>query len=524
MSRGDDGGPGKIRESEMTRWLIRTLVAVTLGMATACASLPEYEPPPPSIALEPDPASTIGRLATVFTDSHRPGTSGFAAIDVNGEALRLRLAVIDSAEQSLDMLYYLWYRDPAGLLMLEHVIEAAERGVRVRLVVDDMLFVKGKKGLANLDAHPNIELRIFNPWVHKGVGRAFESVGRTTKLNHRMHDKLLIADNRMAIVGGRNIGDHYFGLNHKYNFHDLDVVVLGDAAASSLEIFDHFWASERVYPASAFVDDPSWEAVEAVRKDELARLRDNEDVASYPVEHRDWSAELESLVGRMSPGTATPEYDRVVADSPQPTSEGSLGLAELVDGARREVLIVNAYIIPGERMMEILRDAHERGVRVRMLTNSLASNDVPAVTAKYKKHRKPLLEAGVELYEFRAHPEIQPGIIDTPPVEARFAGLHTKAAVVDREQVYIGSLNLDPRSIRLNTEMGLIVTSPELAEEVASIAERDMSPANSWRVRLDEKGKLVWESDAGIETRQPAQNAWQRIQAWFFKILPEGQL
>ncbi|MGD8439398.1 MAG: phospholipase D family protein [Holophagae bacterium] len=501
-----------------------TIAAVSLCLIAACASLPEYELPLTREVPEPDPTSRFGRLASELAGQHGPGVSGFAAIDANGDALKFRLAVIDSAERSLDMLYYLWYRDPSGLLMLEHTIKAAERGVSVRIVVDDALFVKGKRGLANLDAHPNIEVRIFNPWVHRGVGRLFESVSRMKKLNHRMHNKLLIADNRTAILGGRNIGDHYFGLHHKYNFHDLDVIVLGDAATRSSEIFDHFWKSERVYAASAFVDDPSWDTVEAVRREELDALRTNDDVAAFPIERRDWTDELSSLVARMSPGTATPEYDRLDGDSPRPTSEGSLGLADLVDRAQSEVLVVNAYIIPGDRMMEILRDAHERGVRVRVLTNSLASNDVPAVTAKYKKHRKPLLEAGVELFEFRAHPEIQPGIVDTPPVEAGFSGLHTKMAVIDREHVYFGSLNLDPRSIRLNTEMGLIVTSPELAEQVAAIAERDMSPANSWRVRVDDEDQLIWESDAGTATRQPAQSTWQRLQAWFFKILPEGQL
>ncbi len=504
--------------------LFRGIAAASFCLIAACASLPEYEAPPSRAALEPDPTSTLGRLSSEFVERNEPGVSGFAAIDANREGLRLRLAAVDSAEQSLDMLYYLWYRDPSGLLMLEHTIEAAERGVSVRVVVDDALFVKGKRGLANLDAHPNIEVRIFNPWVHRGVGRIFESVSRMKKLNHRMHNKLLIADNRVAILGGRNIGDHYFGLHHKYNFHDLDVIVLGDAATRSSEIFDHFWNSERVYAAAAFVEDPSWDAVETVRAEELDALRSNGDVAAFPIERRNWSDELSRLVDRMSPGTATPEYDRLVDDGHRPTAEGSLGLADLVDRATSEVLVINAYIIPGERMMEILRDAHERGVRVRMLTNSLASNDVPAVTAKYRKYRKPLLEVGAELYEFRAHPAIQRGTVDTPPVEARFSGLHTKMVVIDREHVYFGSLNLDPRSIRLNTEMGMIVNSPEIAEQVAAIAERDMAPANSWRVRLDEEGKLVWESDSGIETRQPAQNAWQRMQEWFFRILPEGQL
>jgi putative cardiolipin synthase len=501
-----------------------TLATALLCVITACASLPEHEPTPPGFAVEPDPTTRLGRHAAEFAGVHGPGVSGFAAIDANDEALRLRLAMIDSTERSLDVLYYLWYDDPGGLLVLEHVIQAAERGVRVRVVVDDTLFIKGKKGLANLDAHPGIDLRIFNPWVHKGVGRLFESAARMKKLNHRMHNKLLISDNRMAILGGRNIGDHYFGLHHKYNFHDLDVIVLGDAATASSEIFDHFWNSELVFPAAAFVKDPSWSAIDAVRAEKLDELRAKADLSAFPIERSDWSDELASLVDRMSPGTATPAYDRLEEGTARPTPAGVLGLAEIVERAQHEVLMANAYVIPGEQMMAILRDLHGRGVRVRMLTNSLASNDVPAVTAKYEKYRRPLLEAGVELYEFRSDPEIQPGIVDTHPVVAAFAGFHTKAAVIDSEHVYIGSLNLDPRSIRLNTEMGMIIDSPGLAEEVAALAERDMAPANSWQVRLDADGKLSWESTAGIVTRQPAQSGWQRVQAWLFKILPEGQL
>ena len=506
---------------EMPIWI----VAAMLGIVAACASLPtDYPPAPPSVALEPDPGSTLGRLATEFSSRHDTGLSGYAPVDLNSDGLRWRLALIDSAEQSIDMLYYLWYDDPSGLVLLEHVNEAADRGVRVRSVVDDTLFLKGKSSLASLSAHPNIEIRVFNPWASTGAARVAETAVRAKKLNRRMHDKLLIADNQAAILGGRNIGAHYFGLHHKYNFHDLDMVVIGDAAAESSEIFDHFWNSDRVIPATAFVEEVSWETIAEERKEGLAELQATDELAGFPVTRRDWTEELAVLVDRMSPGTSTLEYDRLIDETDEHTFDAVLGLVDLVEQAQREVLIVNAYIIPGERMMEIFRNAADRGVRVRVLTNSLASNDVPAVTAKYKKYRKPLIEAGVELYEFSAHPEIQAGIVDTDPVKAKFAGLHTKALVVDRESVYIGSLNLDPRSIRLNTEMGMIVTSPALAEEVAAIAERDMAPANSWRVRLDENGKLLWESAEGTVTRQPAQSGWQRVQAWFFKIVPEGQL
>jgi putative cardiolipin synthase len=504
---------------------LRFLASVLVFLSVACASLPsDYPPPPQSAALAPDPTTSLASYAAKFARLHGSGASGFAAVDPNSDGLLWRLAMVDSAEQSIDMLYYVWYADPGGLLLLEHVMQAAERGVRVRVVVDDTLFLKGKQGLANLSAHPNIEIRIFNPWATKGISRGFESATNLNRLNHRMHNKLLIADNQMAILGGRNVGDHYFGLHHRYNFHDLDVVVLGDEATESSEIFDYFWSSDQVMAAEVFVKESSWAAIEPVRMKRLEELRQADELEMFPIERKDWSESLEDLVARMSPGSSTVEYDRLIPNSPAPTQDAVARLADIVAQAQREVLVVNAYIIPGERMMEIVRNATERGVRVRMLTNSLASNDVPAVTAKYKKYRRPFLEAGAELYEFRAHPEIQQGIVDTDPVTARFAGLHTKTAVVDRRFVYIGSLNLDPRSIQLNTEMGMIVDSPGLAAEVAAIAERDMDPANSWRVHLDETGELYWESTDGIVKKQPAQNSWQRFQLWVFGIVPEGQL
>ena len=509
------------RASSWLRFFSPTLVLLAVG----CASLPsDYPPPPHTVALEPDPTTILGQHVADFAGRHRSDVSGYFPIDANSEALKWRLALVDSSERSLDLLYYLWYNDPGGLLVLEHVIEAADRGVRVRIVVDDTLFLKGKSSLAALSAHPEIEIRVFNPWANQGAARAAETVSRAKTLNRRMHNKLLIADTQMAILGGRNIGDHYFGLHHKYNFHDLDMVVVGDAAGESSEIFDHFWNSDRVIPATAFVEEVSWDSIEERREDDREELRDNDDLSGFPITRRDWNDDLAALVERLSPGTSTLEYDRLVSGQEQFSHDAVLGLAALAADAQHEVLILNAYVIPGEQAMEIFRTLGERGVRVRILTNSLASNDVPAVTAKYKKYRKPLLEAGVELYELRAHPEIQPGVVDTSPVVAKFAGYHTKAVVVDREMVYIGSLNLDPRSVHLNAEMGMIVTSPELAAEVAAIAERDMAPANSWRVLMDENGKLSWESDAGVVTRQPAQSSWQRVQAWFFKIVPEGQL
>ncbi len=501
------------------------IIAALLLALGACASLPEdYPPPPKTVALVPDPTTRLALVEARFAERHGDHVSGFAALDANGDGLKWRLALVDSADRSLDLQYYLWYGDPSGLLLLHHVLEAADRGVRVRILLDDMLYLKGKATLADIGDHPNIEVRIFHPWASKGVGRAFEFVGSMTRLNHRMHNKLLIADGQMAILGGRNVGDHYFGLGHSFNFHDLDTIVVGDAALASSEIFDHFWNSDHVIPASAFEDDPSWSRIEQIRPEVVDRLRSSEELERFPIDVGEWTAELGTVVDGMSPGTFTVEFDRLLPDSNVPTQDGVQALGEIVERAEHEVLIANAYVIPGERMMEILRDAADRGVRIRMITNSLASQDVPAVTAAYGRHRTELLEAGVELYELRSDPEIQAGVIDTPPVEAEFAGYHVKTLVVDRQTVYAGSLNLDPRSIRLNTEMGMIVSSPGLAEEVATLIERDMQPTNSWRVGLDADGDLVWVSSAGTVTKQPARSGWQRFEAWFMGLVPESQL
>jgi len=506
----------------------RTVLPLSLTLlvfVTSCASLPtDYPQPVPSFALEPDPATRLGRLETRYTDHHGEGVSGFEPIDANGDGLWWRLALVDSAERSLDIQYYLWYGDDGGLILLHHVLAAAERGVRVRILVDDFLFMTDKRGLANLEGHPNLEIRIFNPWAEKGAAAGPEYIARFDRLNHRMHNKLLIADCQMAILGGRNVGDHYFGLSEDYNFHDLDLITIGNASRQSTEIFDHFWNSDAVIPASAFVDEVPTTDFNALSEHYLDRLRTSERLGRYPIDARGWKTELENLVDRMSPGTATVGFDRVLPGTRIPTQDGFEALAAITDGALREILVANAYIIPDDEMMEAVRKTSARGVRFRVLTNSLASQDVPAVNSKYKKYRVPLIEAGVELYEFDENPAIQHTIVDDPPTRSTFSALHTKAMVVDRKHVYVGSLNLDPRSIKINTEMGMIVTSPSFAEKVARIIERDMEPVNSWRVTIDEGGELVWESDEGIVHRQPARGAWQRIQGWFLGLTPKDQL
>jgi phosphatidylserine/phosphatidylglycerophosphate/cardiolipin synthase-like enzyme len=387
----------------------RVLGALTLCcllLLTACSSPTLREDAAvreKTYAMEPTAHGVLWTVADDIMRQHGPEHSGFMLLDSSRDALDYRLALIDSAVSSLDIQTYLWYPDNSGRLVLERAILAARRGVKVRLIVDDLLTTGQDQLLYELQREKNIEFRLFNPWTKRGtLARAGQMIARMERLNSRMHDKLLIADGNAAIVGGRNIGDHYFGL------------------------------------------------------------------------------------------------------------------------AESELLITNACIIPAQRGIDFLQGLVARGVNVRILTNSLASHDVPAVNSHYKDWRDDFILAGAELYELRADAEIQ-SIVDVPPVEGGFVGLHTKAFVVDRQYAFIGSMNFDPRSANINTEAGAFIHSPGLAEELAQVMERDMSPENAWRVLLDEEGKVYWiNSDERLD-RQPARDGNQRVMDTIFRMFPKEQ-
>jgi putative cardiolipin synthase len=400
------------------------------------------------------------------------------------------------------------------------VITAAERGVRVRLMVDDLLMLGVDRTLATLQAHPNIDVRLFNPWTNRYVGRGVEFLARLGRLNARMHNKLLIADNHAVILGGRNLGDYYFGLSPSYNFHDLDVLGVGPVAEQASAMFDELWNSTWVVSAAAL---PAGADADFVAKnvDQLSsRLEDSDSLQGFPLQARSWTDELAQSVDKFHLGRSELIYDRIEGDR---IVEGlTERLRTILLGADTEVRIANAYIIPGQAFIQSVAELTEAGVRVQILTNSLASHDVPAVNSHYQSWRRPLVEAGAELYELRSDPDIK-AQVDTAPAVSKFTGLHTKAFVVDRRHVFVGSLNFDPRSVNINTEMGVLVDSPGLGEAMARLVERDTAPENAWRVTLDAAGKLAWTNSDETVTRQPARNFWQRIADGFFKLLPASQ-
>ncbi len=463
-----------------------------------------------------------------IASSHGETVSGFRLLDTNEDGLLWRLALIDSARHTIDAQYYLWYGDDSGLLLLERLLQAADRGVRVRLLLDDInLLLRDAstirlrdQGAALLDSHPNIELRLFNPWSRRGLAaRAGEALTDMNRLNQRMHHKMLVVDNRAAIIGGRNIGDEYLGLNGAFNFHDLDVLGIGPVAREASAVFDTFWNSEWVLPAAALKIEANPDDAKQARTNLRAGLAQRSDLARFAIDAQDWSGALSALEGELRVGAS-----EILTDVPEAgaIAQNMLeAIRDLMASAKQELLIINAYIIPTDHGIAILRKLHVDGVHARILTNSLASHDVPAVNSHYKKWRRPILESGAELYEIRPDAAIKATVADTPPVSSKFMGLHSKAMVIDRRWSYIGSMNFDPRSAAINTEMGVLVDSPELGEDLARLIERDMRPENSWQVELVDGDSLRWVSDDGIVTRQPARSVWQRIEDVFFMMFPK---
>jgi cardiolipin synthase C len=509
--------------------LIAVLLLV-LGFAGCATTLPENPPRgPEGHALPPQPGGPLADLESTLRPRLGAEGSAWHLLDSNEEALRWRLALVDSAQYSLDVQYYFWWEDESGQLLMKHVIDAADRGVKVRIILDDLTTLLEDHRTpkvrdwqtAILNAHPNIELRLFNAFrVRSLVGRGVDFLVRMDLMNQRMHNKMLVADNRAAIVGGRNVGNEYFGFATEFNFRDLDVLGIGPVARQNSTVFDRFWNSEWVVPVAALKLDATAGDLRAQEPRILGSLEGTPVLVRFPVDRRDWSAELANLakIAQVGPSrvlTDVPVKDTVRHRMPK-------AMHDLMVSAKSELLITNSYVIPDENDIALFRELRARGVTVKLLTNSLASQDVPAVNSHYKRWRKPLLDAGVELYEMRADAAIGPLLADTPPVRARFYGLHVKAMVVDRERVFVGSMNLDPRSEELNSEMGVVVESEPLALQLAGIMERDMKPASAWKVALSERGEERWTADGTTLRRQPARSMWQRAQDLFFMMFPRN--
>jgi putative cardiolipin synthase len=476
-----------------------------------------------------DPASTrLGRSFGMAADEH-PGLSGFSLLIHGREAFIARLALADLVERSLDMQYYSWDGDITGRIIVDSVMKAADRGVRVRLLVDDAFFKASDAVRAALDAHPNVEIRLFNP-ARSRRWSALEFILHFGRLNRRMHNKLMVADNAAAIVGGRNIGDIYYGVNTIAKYRDLDVLAVGPVVRDLSDVFDRFWNSPSSVPIAAMVNRAYGAAdLDAI----LVRLRAEIAAADYPYPINQDLDELAAQSTELRDNLVW-AFGRVVADDPETVAPGIESdhvvafLRERVPQLKKELLVESPYFVLTATAQATVKALHECNVRVRVLTNSLASNDMLPAHAGYAKTRRTLLENGMELYELRPDTDAyRPGWSLRSGRSP--AALHTKAMTFDREAVFIGSFNLDPRSAVINTEAGLYIESPELAERLVAYMSTGVVPASSYRVSLEPHGGISWSTvRAGQPVsyrNEPETGFRRRFTAALLGVLPiESQL
>ena len=495
---------------------IRRSALVFAGLlAAGCTSLQPVDLPPEYTAA---PADT--RLWETLADE-RPG-DWYALLNDGLGALDWRLRAIDSATESVDLQTFLWSVDTVGSLVLDHLVAAAERGVAVRLLVDDSFLLGKDDILLELAYHPNIEYRIYNPYKRRSnnvVTRQALNLAEFHRLDHRMHNKAMIVDNRVAIVGGRNLADEYFGLHAVANFRDLEVMVGGPIALEITAEFDSYWNDHWSVPIESLSHVTHTAAdLDAARAVRVANLHIHAE-QSDTERLEEWRA----LTSTAVDGEATLFADDPPEENPAEAREAPVQVAnalmEILDAATEEVLIVSAYLIPTPELEGAVERAIGRGVRIRMLTNSIRSNNHLTAHSAYRNHIRALLDNGAELHEVRIDASDR-DIYMLSPIEEKQLALHAKALVIDFDKVFIGSANLDPRSLRINTEMGLLIESEALNAEVRKAVTPDFSQTNAWLLELDEDGRVIWVSHDATLTEQPAASMLQRIEDWFFSHLP----
>lgn len=512
--------------------LKRTLLIVSLLLLTGCSLVATHVQGPMASALPTSHSYTqLDRLVQPLLDEQPAHASGVAFLGDAIPAFMARAYSARAAERSLDIQYYIWRHDNAGRILQHEIMKAAERGVRVRLLVDDVNVGGRDNELLAMAAHPNIQVRVFNPAYSRDsrIMRSLEVAVRFFSFNRRMHNKAWIADNRMAIVGGRNIGDQYFGAADS-QYHDTDLLLIGEAVKETSSIFDSFWNAREVAPLTGLRKAGSfWSPKEFAKRMEKWR---------YAAADTAWGKAMASAAHSEKGvfGDALvfywPDSVRVVSDPPEKAApiakrreEASwlmYDVLALLYSAEQDTWITSPYFVPGNNGVLQLAGQVKRGKRVRVLTNSLAANDVPLVHAGYKKYRRPLLEYGVELYEMKPENDET----DREILGSSGASLHSKAFLVDQRRGFVGSFNLDPRSAQLNTEMGVFFDSPELAQELNAFFEKGISPVHAWQVGLNKNNGLIWQ-DASAKTwnKDPETSVGLRFLTWLFGLLPiESQL
>ena len=504
------------------------ILSCSVLLLSGCASLPPRPELAHEAALAPASSGPVAILGDRFKRTNGAETSGFHLLIDAREALDARLALIDSATTAIDLQYFIWKGDAVGVLLFDRLLQAADRGVRVRIIVDDIWLGATTKNLTALNAHPNLEIRIFNPNPGRDstLGGLLNYLASFQALNQRMHNKLMIVDNHAIIVGGRNLGNEYFGLGKEFNFLDVDVIAVGGVVEESSDAFDHYWNDNSVYPLTRWIEELPDNTLEEVRAGVAERVEKfRPQLTAYSLKPLNWKNWLDMLEENLLIGEA-----HFLQDDPVQIEGESYRLIDMIsyiaDPTEEEFLMTSPYLIPVGRALEDLQEGVDRGVNVKIITNSLASTNHTLVNSHYKKYRRPILATGSELFEFRHQPS---GTVrnwaDVEPVRAPFISLHAKTIVTDRRLCFIGSLNFDPRAIVINSENGLLIESVELASELTDFIEYLTAPENAYEVTINEKNRLQWTSSDRTLEAQPARGGMQGFVDLFGGLLPiESQL
>lgn len=443
--------------------------------------------------------SKIGSYCSDCPSKMETQTASFI-LEYGEEALMSRGWLVKNATKSIDLQYFIWSTDNIGILASEALLAAAERGVKIRVLVDDLLIDAEDKTLVALAAHPNVEIKVYNPNHSVGTSKLKKIFNVPTNfrgVNQRMHDKTAIFDGIVSITGGRNMADEYFDYNQIYNFRDRDILLIGKAVSAMTENFDEFWASDLSVPVDELLKTTSKKISDYEIKAIQAKLHayaDNEDNFEPEVKLAldNYSNYFPALVDDLVWGDV-----EFISDKPGKNDnkillsgggETTEFLADKLKSAQESILIQSPYLVMSDGLIELFESLTQQGVSIKISTNSLASTDNLMAFSGYQKKRKKILKAGIEVYEYKPYPEIQEYLVKRyPRLEENLPifAIHAKSMVIDDKQVYIGTFNLDPRSANLNTEVGVYIEDAELARQLTQSINRDINPDNSWRATLE---------------------------------------
>lgn len=463
--------------------------SLCLLLAACSQPLPGKQSEQPMFSEQDMMQTSLGQVVARQNQAH-PGTSGILPLADAMDAFSARVFLARMAEQSLDVQYYIWRKDITGTLLLHELYQAAERGVRVRLLLDDNGISGMDDWLALLNEHPNMEVRLFNPFHFRSL-RLLGFITDFSRANRRMHNKSFTADQSFTISGGRNVGDEYFAAADGLLFADLDVIAAGPAARDTSLDFDRYWNSQSAWPVDRLFQR---RRSRQTLSDQVTRLLDSQAAEGYTRVLMESGFRERLLSGDMVLDWVP---TRLVSDNPAKglglVSDSELmirSLLRLLGQPQRQLDLVSPYFVPTRAGVEVFSQLTAQGIQVRILTNALEATDVVPVHSGYARHRKALLEAGVQLYEMQRNP-VQPETGRSGLFGSSGSSLHAKTFAVDGQRVFIGSFNFDPRSANLNTELGFVIHSPDLAEAADRMFSEQI-PQTAYEVKLDDQGRIYW--------------------------------